>query len=101
MKIGLIIWKLMWDTILTYNADSSNLTQLALPTRSTTDNRWKILTKQHDKVVDVSNESVQGLGRDIFDDVLLVARGLISDQPLEHILFPAQFTWSAEKTIIE
>lgn len=51
-----------------------------------------LLTKEDDEVVNVSNKGVKGFGRDIFYDVLLIAGGLVRDQPLKYILLFAQLS---------
>lgn len=53
-----------------------------------------ILTEQHDQVVDVSNEGVKGLQGHVFDDILIIARRFVLNQPLEHILFAGQLACS-------
>lgn len=51
-----------------------------------------LLTEQYDQVVHISDERVQGLQGYIFDNVFVVARGFVLDEPLEHILFTGEFT---------
>lgn len=55
-----------------------------------------VLTEQHNKVVHVPDEGVQGLGGDVLDDVLLIPGRLVRYEPLQHILFSAQFSWKVQ-----
>lgn len=48
-------------------------------------------TEQNDEVVDVADQSVQGLGGYVLDYVLFVSRALVRHQPLQHVLLSAQF----------
>lgn len=41
-------------------------------------------------MIDISDQSVERLQGHVLDDILVVARRLVLDQPLQNVLFPRQ-----------